>query len=178
MTYNIIVTTGVYTAVNNLCNDTSFGSTPPLLLCVAPFRTLSLGDYCGRYESYPENGNIGLVRSFTVIYVWRTALRFLGDELRNNFNKRFYYVLYVHKLTCRLHWSEICFCNPTLTQFCKLFNRHATIKSQAVIVKFRKVFNFKVYLAKHWIWIFGEISLPPVTSQGMKQHNTSTDDIL
>ena len=68
----------------------------------------------------------------------------MGDELRNKLNKRFYCLLCIHKYTCRLHKSEICFFNPVvrpiiLLQVCKSINRHATILSQPLIVKFRKV---------------------------------------
>ena len=93
-----VVTTGVvYTAVTTFCsarvlyptaahnlgNETGW-STVPSLLWVAPSRAVSLGEYCGRPEAYPENGSNGLVRGLTVIWVSRTALGFVGDELRNN----------------------------------------------------------------------------------------------
>ena len=38
-------------------------------------------------EAYLENGSNGLVRGFTVIWLSRTALGFVGDELRNNLTK-------------------------------------------------------------------------------------------
>jgi len=87
----------VHTSVNNPCNDTGDVSTPTSLLRVAPNRAVSLGDYCGRQEAYPENGSNGLVRGLTVIWVSRTALGFVGDELLNNLTKDFIiYYMYIN----------------------------------------------------------------------------------
>ena len=56
-----------------------------------------MGDYCGRQEAYPENGSNGLVRGFTVIWVSRTALGFVGDELHNNLTKdSIIYYIYIN----------------------------------------------------------------------------------
>jgi len=87
----------VHTAVNNLCNDMGVVSTVPSLLRVAPSRAISLGDYCDHQEAYPENDSNGLVRGLTVIWVPRTALGFVGDELRNNLTKdSIIYYIYIN----------------------------------------------------------------------------------
>jgi len=45
-----------------------------------------------------------------------------------------------------LSMQDLPFLNPL--QICKWINRHANIESQALIMKFRKVFSFRKWLAK------------------------------
>ena len=67
----------------------------------------------------------------------------MGDELRNNLTKDpIVYYIYINIL--------VGYTGPryvvtliSLLQICKLINRHATLQSQALIVKVRTVFSFR-----------------------------------